>query len=123
MSGNEFDKIWRLLQTLWPNAAAKKSKNDIEVFRRGLAGYSMPEVADRIMEYARGNKYFPDLADITAGLKAAADETDEIEAAIIHNAKLLARIKRIKAPDFANKAEAMEWFHGLEGKHEESVST
>ena len=68
MTNDEFEKIWRLLSSLFPSAAAKKSKVDIVVWRKGLEPYAMSEVSDRIMTYAQRNKYFPDLADITGNL-------------------------------------------------------
>ena len=114
MTNGEFEKVWRLLGSLWPAAAAKKSKVDIAVWRKGLSGYLMEDVSERVMEYAKENKYFPDLSDITAGLKTDDDETAEAEEAVIHNAKLYARVRGIEIPQVKTAAEAMEWFHGLE---------
>lgn len=114
MTNDEFQKVWRLLGSLWPAAAAKKTKVDIAVWRKGLSGYAMADVSDRIMDYAKQNKFFPDLSDITAGLKTEDEEKAETMAATIHNAKVYARICGIRIPDVATAAEAMEWFHGLE---------
>lgn len=115
MSRDEFEKIWRLLQTLWPSAAAKKGNNDKIVWQRALSAYEMVDVSDRIISYAQGNKFFPDVADITKGLQTDRENAEEINAAIIHNAKLLAKILRVDAPDFSTAAEAMDWYHGLGG--------
>lgn len=114
MTNDEFQKIWRLLGSLWPAAAAKKTKVDIAVLRKGLISYAMADVSDRIMDYAKQNKFFPDLSDITAGLKTEDEEKAETRAATIHNAKLLALIRKIDVPDFDSAAAAIEWFHSLE---------
>ena len=112
MSDTEFDKIWTLIGSLWPNAAAKKTKVDMAVWKKGLADFEMADASDAIMTYAKGNKYFPDLADITKHLLPA--RYSEADEAIINTAKLLAKIRKLPPPDFATKQEAMDWFHGLE---------
>ena len=114
MDSAEFSKIWTLMKRLWPAAAAKRSEQDVTIWRRGLADYDMGEVSDRIMAYAQREKYFPDLADITKGLRTVAENAEAAEAATIHTAKLLARIKGIEVPDVATAAEAMAWYRGLE---------
>lgn len=114
MTNDEFKKIWRLIGSLWPAATAKKTKVDIAVWRKGLSGYAMADVSERIMDYAKQNKFFPDLSDVTAGLKTEDEEKAETMAATIHNAKVYARICGIRIPDVATAAEAMEWYHGLE---------
>lgn len=117
MNNEEFDRVWRLLGSLFPAATAKKSHVDIAVWRRGLENYSMAAVADSVMEYARNNKYFPDLADITKGLQAEADEDDEdFDAVIINLAKMIARAKGIEPPDFETKDDALAWARGLEAR-------
>jgi len=115
MTTDEFEKIWRLLSSLFPSAAAKKSKVDIAVWRKGLEPYAMSEVSDQILTYAQNNKYFPDMADITKHLLRK--QTDA-EKAIIHNAKLLAKIKGIEPPPFETSDDAMDWYHELEATHE-----
>lgn len=117
MSGNEFDKIWRLLGSLFPGAAAKKGPVDKSVWKHALEPYDMTSVSDQIMVYARRNKFFPDLADITAHL-IADDYFPDTDATIIQTARIFAHLARIEAPDFSTAEEAMDWFHGLEGQHE-----
>lgn len=73
MTDTEFRKIWKLLYDLWPEVA---SKRNAAVWRIGLEPYPMAAVGDRVLHYARRNKFFPDLADITAGL---AEETSSLE--------------------------------------------
>ena len=87
MEGQEFDRIWRLLEALYPNTAAKKKDADKAVWRKGLSCYPMKDVAERIMSYARSNKYFPDMADITKGMIAAVGDD-----AFINNALVYAKI-------------------------------
>ncbi len=115
MSSNEFEKVWRLLESLFPTAAAKKKPVDKTVWKHALEPYDMKDVTDRIMVYAKNNKFWPDLADITAKMLSVQFNP---EAAIIRMARLLARIKGMDAPMLTTKDEAMEWYHGLEGKHE-----
>ena len=68
MTQNEFNRVWRLFETLFPAAAKKKSENDRAVWRVGLEPYDLRDVTDAVMDYARQSKFFPDLADITAPL-------------------------------------------------------
>lgn len=80
MQEKEFDKIWNLLRGLWP---ANIGRIDRRVWQLGLAPYGMDDCAAAIMEYARQNKLFPDLADVTAQLlpeAAAEPEPDEMSA-------------------------------------------
>ena len=116
MTSNEFDKVWRLLGSLFPSAAAKKSQVDIAVWRRGLSVYGMEEVSDRIMDYAREHKFFPDLADVTAGLTVPTvnEGNEELEAAAIANAKVYAIVRGLRVPDFQTGREAYDWFRGQE---------
>ena len=65
MTTEDFGKVWRLLCELWPNQSRDRSAT---VWRVGLEPYDMAAAADQIMRYARKNKFFPDLADITAGM-------------------------------------------------------
>ena len=117
MSGNDFEKIWRLLGSLYQGAAAKKGPVDKAVWKHALAPYDMTTVSEQIMAYARRNKFFPDLADITAHL-IADDYFPDTEGTIIKTAKIYAHLASIEAPDFSTAEEAMDWFHGLEVQHE-----
>ena len=114
MSNDEFTKIWTLMTSLWPAAAAKKNKINLAVWKKGLADFTMQDVSDRVMSYAKSSKFFPDLADITKGLEPIRVTQDAVERAILNNAKVYAKAKRIKAPEFANGAEAMAWFREME---------
>lgn len=121
MTEVEFDRVWRLLGTLFPAATAKKSKNDLAVWRRGLAGYVMTDVSDRIIEYAQQKKFFPDLADITNGLKREVVHEDDTDASLMHNARVYARVIGIKAPEFRDGADAWAWFERVSNRlHEEA---
>lgn len=79
MQTEEFEKIWTLYRTLFPASAAKlKSENIRMVWRVALAPFAMDDVVEASMNWARRNKFFPDIADITGGLametKSAAGE-------------------------------------------------
>ena len=65
MQDKEFDRVWNLLAGLWPLNIAKANRR---VWQVGLAPYSMADCTGAIMDYARRNKLFPDLADVTAQL-------------------------------------------------------
>ena len=92
MTIEEFEKIWTLLTSLWPNAAAKKSHVDKAVWRKGLEVYRMDEVSDRILTYARQNKFWPDLADITGHLLRKSGDA-EIQEKIAHMEKMLSKME------------------------------
>lgn len=110
MSGPEFDKIWRLMASLWPNAAAKKSEIDKTVWKKSLEPYGMAEITERIMTYSRQNKFFPDVADITKRMLAGYGSYDD---AIRKNAKAAARIAGVALPEFSSTEEARKWVLSL----------
>ena len=69
MQTEEFEKIWTLYRTLFPASAAKvKSENVKMVWRVALAPFAMDDVVEASMNWARRNKFFPDIADITGSL-------------------------------------------------------
>lgn len=80
MDSSEFGKIWTLFGELFPASPKLKNKNSRMVWEIGLAPYELGAVTQAVMEYARRNKFFPDLADITASLPmAVAEKRDETE--------------------------------------------
>ena len=68
MDQSEFGRIWTLFGELFPASPKLKSKNTRMVWEIGLAPYDLDSVTQAVMAYARKNKFFPDLADITAPL-------------------------------------------------------
>ena len=112
MTGEEFAKVWRLMASLWPNAAAKKTERDKKVWTKIMESYKMQDVTEAVMAYSKTNKFVPDVADITKNL--IGHEIVDVDAYIIRATQLLAKIKGIEAPDFQTKDEALEWSRGLE---------
>lgn len=72
MDQSEFGRIWTLFGELFPASPKLKSKNTRMVWEIGLAPYDLDCVTQSVMSYARKNKFFPDLADITAPLPESA---------------------------------------------------
>lgn len=69
MQSEDFEKIWTLYRTLFPASAAKiRSENMKMVWRVALSPYGMDDVVEASMAWARKNKFFPDIADITGAL-------------------------------------------------------
>lgn len=96
MTGEDFGKIWRMIIALWPNASPGKSENVRRVWEYGLRPYSSEDVTERVIRYARQNKFFPDLADVTGGLREQEDpekQREEIE----HTKRMLAFFERRSA--------------------------
>ena len=106
MSRDEFEKIWRLMASLWPNAAAKKSDVDKTVWFKSLEPYDMKQITERIMSYSRTNKFFPDVADITRMMLSRYGSYDD---AIRKNVKAAARIAGVALPEFSTTEEARQW--------------
>ena len=80
MLEEDFNQIWRLLRIYFPSAAAKKESNFKSAWFYAMQPYRKDDVTAAIVNYARNNKYFPDLADITADLPLEqADEEREQE--------------------------------------------
>lgn len=68
MDAKEFGKVWTLMGELFPPSPKLKSKNSKLVWEIGLSPYDLQAVTNALMAYARKNKFFPDLADITGNL-------------------------------------------------------
>ena len=96
MTQNEFDRVWRLFEILFPAAAKKKSENERAVWRVGLEPYGMQDVTDAVMKYARQSKFFPDLADITASLprQSSARELEQLWRDVKNLPKIYEQIRR-----------------------------
>lgn len=77
MNTKEFDKLWRLFEELFPAAVKKKGINGRTVWERAMSPYSLEEATEATMKYARQNKFFPDVADITGGLTPVEPEREE----------------------------------------------
>lgn len=119
MIGAEFSRLWALFEELFPAAARKKSEKTKTVWRKAVEPYSLNDVTAAVIEYARKNNFFPDIADITRDLKPDEQWTCFLrfgESPIAHNAKLLAKIKQVPIPCFETDAEYMRWARNLRGE-------
>lgn len=66
MDRNDTDRLFLLLAQFWPN---KKVDSDMKLaWSLALEPYGYADVKAAAIDYARRNKYFPDLADLTGGL-------------------------------------------------------
>ena len=80
MKEAEFTQIWNLLEVYFSAASAKKSASFKKAWFVAMQPYRKDDVTAAIVNYARKNKYFPDLSDITADLPLEqADEEREQE--------------------------------------------
>lgn len=68
MSSDDFAKIWMLFRTLFSPSPRANSKNERIVWEAALRPYSLDDVTSSVMAWARKNKFFPDIADITGKL-------------------------------------------------------
>ena len=69
MQAEEFEKVWTLYRTLFPAASARISSPNVKMtWQVALSPYAMDDVVNASMEWARKNKFLPDIADITGGL-------------------------------------------------------
>lgn len=66
MNRVEVNRLFALMHEFWPHA--KVTKNRMEAWALGLEPYSYDDARDAVVAYARKNKFFPDLADVTAKL-------------------------------------------------------
>lgn len=70
MDTAEFGNLWTLMANLFPASPKLKKQNMKKVWEIAVSPYALGDVTDAVMHYARSNKFFPDVADITAGLPA-----------------------------------------------------
>ena len=68
MTTEEFGQYWTLMRNLFPAASRLNSENTKMVWAVALEPYTLDQVTNATMDYARKNKFFPDIADITGGL-------------------------------------------------------
>lgn len=68
MTDMEFERIWTLFGELFPASAKGKSAKSKRVWQVALAPYEQDAVSAATLVYARRNKFFPDVADITGNL-------------------------------------------------------
>ena len=69
MGNEEFQQFWTLMRELFPAAARKKSENAKRVWEEALIPYALRDAVNAAMAWARKSNFFPDVANITAGLQ------------------------------------------------------
>lgn len=121
MTEAEFSRLWVLFGELFPAAVRKKGEKNKAVWRKGTEPFLLSDVTAAVMEHARKNNFFPDLAEIVSGLEQ--DEQWKYvrgkgESAIAHNAKLYAKIAKVQNPNCEVDAEYMQWFRRVEAARE-----
>lgn len=117
MTEAEFSRLWALFGELFPAAVKKKGDKARSVWHKGTEPFLLSDVTAAVMDHARKNNFFPDLAEITSRL----DPDQEWkycrqfgEPGIIHNARVYAKIRGIDFPACDSSERAMEWFHRME---------
>lgn len=68
MDHQERQKIYALLAQYYPNTKQLKDKTTLTAWGFALERFPYGDVKNAVINYAISNKFFPDLADITAGL-------------------------------------------------------
>ena len=66
MDKNDVDRLFRLLEQFYPNARQIRSRDTRLAWELALRRYPYEQVRAAAVAYAQRNKYFPDLADLTA---------------------------------------------------------
>lgn len=78
MEKNEVGKLFTLLEQFYPNKQI--SEHMKLAWSIALESYKYGDVKAAAIAYARRNKFFPDLPDLTAGLEVNAGETKATDA-------------------------------------------
>lgn len=105
MDTAEFENLWTLMANLFPASPKLKKRNMKRVWEIAVNPYALGDVTDAVMHYARSNKFFPDVADITAGLPAPVPSAPQ-ERGREDLSWMLAYIQREAAHYSADHAEA-----------------
>ena len=101
MDKAEAIKIFDLLQQFYPQAAALKDKKKRYAWRLALEPYAFDDVKAAALTYASKGKFFPDLADLTAGLPRCEGKQVHDEQTNSH-AWMLPYIEKNKADGLGN---------------------
>ncbi len=78
MEKNEVGKLFTLLEQFYPNKQVSERMK--LAWSIALEPYRYGDVKAAAIAYARRNKFFPDLPDLTVGLEANADKTKTADA-------------------------------------------
>lgn len=117
----EVEKLFTLFSQFWPNKqVTAKMKLAWEI---ALEPYSYAGVRAAAVAYARRNKFFPDVADITMGIEPQEEQTQEEQAPdtmerfawmrdYVHKERKLGRISRYAREHGMTWQEAKEALDG-----------
>ena len=79
MTAAELKMLQALLGGFFPTAPQLKNPLLWEAWRQALQTIPYEAVKSRAVEYALENKFFPDLADLTAGLRSEGEKNAWME--------------------------------------------
>ena len=77
MQKSEVENLFNLLEQFYPNAKQISSKPVQVAWVLALEPYAYEDAKAAAIAYARKNKFFPDVADITGGLTPVEPEREE----------------------------------------------
>lgn len=101
MDKTDIDKLFELLKLLYPNARQVQAGNGVlkKTWRLVLEPYDYEAVKAATIDYARGNKFFPDPADLTMRCPVEAPKRETLR--VVHREedvdKLYAMAEEIEA--------------------------
>lgn len=81
MDRNDTDRLFTLLEQFWPNKRAGENKK--RAWALALEPYEYTDIKTAAISYARCHKFFPDLADLTATVKAVSTEPPRDDSALL----------------------------------------
>lgn len=114
MQAEEFEKVWTLYRTLFPAASARISNPNVKTtWQVALSPYAMDDVVNASMEWARKNKFLPDIADITGNLPRQIPPAQPLEDAS-HSAESVESVLRTFFAGIAERRREQLHAAGLE---------
>ena len=79
MTRDERQKIYRLLSQYYPNARQLQSRETLTAYGLVLAKFTYADVKNAVIRHAANCKFFPDVAELVAGLPMEGPPEDEPE--------------------------------------------
>ena len=76
MDREDMDRLWTLLSTVWSRAPQIGDRKLRQAWTLALEPFSYGQIRSAAAEYIRNNKFFPDICDITALVKAEKTEPE-----------------------------------------------
>lgn len=84
MDRAEREKIYTLLGKFYPHAKTLQDREALTAWGMVLEDFTYDDVKASVLRYAAGNKYFPDIADLTVGLRRISDAKEQESARSDH---------------------------------------